>query len=288
MTAFFNITAAALAKSGGGNSLPSGAIGLYLGSDYVSATNTIKNRIAGSTPNNLMPLPIRRFGSSPGYVNNAATADANAVDPFGGNDATSVTTGSASTWGNTTNPASVTLPAGTYTVGIWVRWKNTGGTPATFWFGASSATGSGTATTSWQRFSQTFTSDGVTPFTMYYLRNPNSATQADFEVYNFGLYPGSSDLYLSDPGLAGHITFGIGVGQNKPTQGTGSVQFGGTLGGSIQWPSAQAFTDFTIIYLSKTSGSPSAAGFNPIVASTLTTADSNVAIGLPLSQANLA
>lgn len=260
--------------------LPSGAIGLYLSSDYASATNSIKNRIAGTTPNNLMPFPSRKFGSSPGYVNTATTTDANAVDPLGGNDATSITTASASTWGNTTNPASVTLPAGTYTVGIWVRWKNTGGTSAAFWFGPSTNTGSGTATTSWQRFSKTFTSDGVTPFTMYAIRNPNAATQADFEIFNLGLYPGPSDLYLSDPNIDGHMTFGGGVGQTKPATGTGTVRFGGTLGGSVVFPTAQAFTDFTVIYLSQTNGSPSAASFDSIFSWPLSNGDSSLAIGL--------
>jgi lysophospholipase L1-like esterase len=116
---------------------------------------------------------------------------------------------------------------------------------------------------------------------MFIIRNPNAATQMDFEVYGFSLYAGSVDLDASDPREAGHIMFGQGVGQNTVATGTGTVRFNGATHGVMQLPSSAPLGNvFSVVYIAKTFGSPSASSFNSLWGGSIGNASSTTALGL--------
>jgi lysophospholipase L1-like esterase len=267
---------------GGGVALPSGALAVYVGSDLMTTMKALPNRMAPNPPVNMVPAPRRMFANAKYYTPPASTSivDNNAVGPDGLSEASSITSASVISWAFTTNSASVTLPAGTYTMGINVRWKNSGGSDARFRFGPSGALISATATTSWARYSGQFVSTGVAQ-TINVLVNPvGTSTKVDFEICDFSIYAGSVDLYGTTDTLQGHLKFGAGVGLDTVTTGTGSVKFNGALLGLAQLQNANALTNLTLIYVSKNSGSPSNAAFNAILANSVPGGSSGLMAGL--------
>jgi hypothetical protein len=247
-------------------------------------TNQIKN---GPADPNLLSGPRRLFNGSnifgwahQGFV---TVTDANQPAADGSNDA-STATSSVSSWFISPFGAS-NIPAGTYTVGICVRYGGSG--PTSFNLGEIGAgLGSFNATSSWQRFSRTFTTTGAPDIRF---GNSSAVTQTLLFI-DYELFAGSSDLHSNcavapNAIINGDLIVGYNAFDSTSAVSGGAFQRGGS--GLISLATATTpSTAFTVSYVAKRTGAPTNSTLNAI----LSVADSgtygdwfNIAIGPALS-----
>jgi hypothetical protein len=243
-------------------------------------TNQITN---GPADSNLLSGPRRLFNASNTFgweLQGVTVTDANQAAADGSIDASTATS-----WGSwaITPFGESNIPAGTYTVGICVKYGGSG--PVTFNLGESrSVLGSFIATSSWQRFSQTFTTTGVPDIRF---GNSSAVTQTLFFI-DYELFAGSSDLHSNCAVAPNAVINGdLVVGYNA-FDGTSSVS-GGALkrGGSGLISLATAVTPsnaFTVSYVAKRTGAPTSSTLNAVL-SDATSDWVNITIG-PYFSAN--
>lgn len=249
--------------------LPSGAVGFWVASDFTTSPKpNIPNRLSSAAVSaNVLSSGSSQFGVSITYTAAGVTANARAIGPTGKQTATVVSnSGVASDWVIYVVPSSFALPAGTYTIGVWVRWRGTG--DANFRFGRGTYAAR-TATATWTRYSYQVTSAGTGALTVAIQRPASGNTIADFEIDNFGIYPGSVDLE-ADAAFdysAGHMYFGRHTvdSPSGPTYSSGEIQFLGTQAnrGVIQF--GEALNECTVLYVGGHAGSPSNAASSALL-----------------------
>lgn len=259
-----------VAALGGG--MPSDYAGYWVVSDYVTTpAPAVRNRAAAAGPKNITPAPRRLFGNGNLYsiIAGLTVTDANATAPDGSNDASTVVTAGSGAWAITSNPTTQVFPAGTWTAALSVRKVGaTGAGTGRFGCGPDASLGTFTATASWQRFSQTFVSDGVTALNVKALMAPVGGwSGSTLEICDWCIYQGAADLLASDPVAVGHMKFGRGVGLTPPSAyANGAVSFGGVGDGHVQLPTASALTDaVTVLYLAKLTGTAASTLYNAIM-----------------------
>jgi len=189
-------------------------VGLWYAADYVATPRkAIKNSVNASTPLSANLYSFATYVSNPAlYYYSTTTKTLNYADgPTGAvNSAMRVVgTGNCSI----TDLYNLRLTTGqTYTIAADVK-SNTGSSQGFRMGDYNGAMSSHTATTSWQRFSATFTVDGGT--LPVFLRSPDGTTGWDLVVDNLNIFAGSSDLGRET--LAGHMYFDGRQGDNYTT-----------------------------------------------------------------------
>ena len=213
--------------------LPTGAVGVYYMSDYTASPRPyVPNAVAtGGAPVNLLNNTRRGFSVYEGS-NRTVTENA-AVAPNGKTEAATVVA-SNSSWLFTRTLTG--LAAGTYTFAVHVK-SNSASSETFQLYDGTGARGASTATTTWQRFSCTFTT-GSTSSPQIGLFN--NSTAASLQVTNFELYLGASDLgpepeevgnlYLDAGGrLTAAHTYADGVLDMTAAGSTGLIEFPAAL-----------------------------------------------------------
>jgi hypothetical protein len=255
------------ASGGGVGQLPAGATGIWTASNFAaSPRKMIKNEIVnGTADSNLLIAPRREFSNSALFIDTATLVDANATAPDGTLDASTLTASAGGTWAMVST--TTTVPAGTYTVAVSVKYGGTGGTG--FKLGdSSSTTGTFTATASWQRFTQTFTTAGAINMGLSNV----DASAANLLVCDFQLFAGSSDLNtnaLTQAPLAVQNTdliIGKSAFDASSTVSGGAYQHGSF--GMLQFPATVTPSAFTILYVAARSALGTNTIYQPIVAKT--------------------
>jgi lysophospholipase L1-like esterase len=249
----------------GSAALPSGASGIWYASDYVaSPRKTIPNSLSPSADPNLLSFPRSSFLNTNVWgLNQATLTDNNAVAPDGSTEA-STFAGAASQqwylkWSGTGLPTT-----GTFTVALSV--KAVSGT-ANFKLGDLNTTLTPrTATTSWQRFSATFTAIGAVPFLCFI--SSDSINAGTFAICDFQVFAGSSDLNINaltaKPVATANAELVVGYSNaSSATVSSGAFQHGGL--GCIQFPAAFTPSTFTLVYLAKRSGVIASTGFSSLL-----------------------
>lgn len=239
----FSISGAATAAFDAA-ALVAGAIGFWPMDTYTTSPRKAVPNAMSAVPvsANLFAGSRRVFNTAIGLWNNSSTTVAdNAVnDPLGAQEAS--TSNGTGNWYISQNDATL-VPAGTYTVAVNAK-SNTGANQQFCFSGDGATTRSPvkTATTSWQRFSYTFTASGGQQVAQVMLLSIDGVTAANLQIVDLELYSGSSDL--GPQTLAGHLYSGIS-GFNSTESYSGGYWSPSTGLGAIQFPSAQTLTAFT-------------------------------------------
>lgn len=179
---------------GGGLSLPAGALGLWLTSDYAtSPRKSVPNSLgSGATDANILSLPRRAFTSGalqPWNRANCTLTDCNQTAPDGSTEASTLVATGTAYW--LLQQQSISLPAGTYTLAVSV--KDLGSVATQILVGRDSNSAAKTLSGSWQRFSHTFTLASPTSITVGIFRAETDAA-VDIAICDLELFAGSSDL----------------------------------------------------------------------------------------------
>ena len=247
------------AMTGGGVAVPTTNLqGLWYASDYTT------------TPRKAVPNSVT-VGSTALFGNLRSVST---YSPWNSYEFTSV----SQTWAYADGPTGATLSAfrlvgtgnfylqnsgltngQTYTVAADVK-SNTGSSQNFRMGDAAGTNATKTATTSWQRFTQTFVAAGG-PYTIIW--SPDGTTGCDLVVDNVAVFSGSSDL--GREALAGH--FYINQKQSDTTvtnPATGVLDFSNSGSGIIQFPTAINTTAFTLSIMVKR-GSATDSGYQAIL-----------------------
>lgn len=219
------------------------AIGLWYVDTYESSP---RPRIANANAvtaamSDLLGAPRRFFtqrwqGSSTTIVDSAATA------PDGTTSASTVV--GTAFWFLRAERAD-TLPAGTYTIAVNAK-RNTG-TDQTFCLYAnntSTLSPTKTATSSWQRFSFTFTIGAPSVTNFVGLTGQSGSGASNLQICDLEMYSGSSDL--GPQTYAGHMRIGATAYDTRPVYASGALDLSAQGWGMLQFPTAQALTTFTV------------------------------------------
>jgi hypothetical protein len=228
-----------------GDSIPSGAIAQWWADEYQSSPRPhIPNTLSSQSLTGLVNGSERLFSDTALYTGGGVTVtDLAVTGPTGSQDAATFSCSAAGGGGAWQRGQSVTMAAGTYTVVAAV--KRNAGTDQQFVFRiGSNISPIKTATSSWQRFSYTWTHGGGAATVYLWSANANGgADDAELQVHEFQIHPGSSDLG-AEP-LTGHLGLaGASIAGNEVdiTSGFGVVQF----------DTAQSFADaFTYVCVVK-------------------------------------
>lgn len=220
-------------------------LGSWFASNY-SATPVpcIPNSDATTPAASVINSAPRRLFSNTNHWTKFGTAtitDDAAAAPDGSSEATTVNA-SAGNWVIAFKGAS--LPAGTYTIGVNAK-RNTG-TDQVFAFTATNtATRSSvkTATSSWQRFSYTFTLGVSTAASSISLCSSDGATAANIQICDLELYQGASDLGPST--RAGHLVLGSNAYDTTPSYSGGALDLSTGGYGLIQLAASNTITNVT-------------------------------------------
>jgi lysophospholipase L1-like esterase len=175
-----------------GPRLPLGALGVWYTDQYAASPRAYIPNAVGVAPAgiNLFAGSRRLFTNATLWSLNCTVTDSTATAPDGSSEASTLA-GSGAWWISHKLQGSFPLAAGTYTLAVNVRWRGTGS--ASFQLGAYSAQFvTKTATSSWARFTAPIVSTGGNYWPMMYAAGGSST--ADFEICDFELYAGSSDL----------------------------------------------------------------------------------------------
>lgn len=224
--------------------LPSGAKGAWYAKNYVATPRPyIPNSIAsGGTPVNLFNGSRRQLNNAVFWParNNMTLTDEAVADPAG--NTTAATMVASSTGWNMSR--TITLPAGTYTLAV--NAKRNGGSDETFKFLEPTSTSAvKTATSSWQRFTHTFTASGSSG----QIGLTNNSTAASLQIANLELYSGSSDLG-PEPTEVGHMYLGRGSVPVAHSYSGGVLDLSASASfGYIQFPTNISPTNSTVIGL---------------------------------------
>jgi hypothetical protein len=241
-------------------SFPSGALGVWFAKDVVTSPRTIiPNRVGPNlTDNNILMASRRRFsdGQYWGNIFNAVTVTEGITAPDGSAEASSFVAASGSSWSivSSNDPrtgTAETVNGQTYTIAVSVKSLSGGSLP--FRFGASTL-GNFTATTAYQRFTQTFVATGGCTVGIY---EPLGNGVANFAVCDFELFAGSVDL---NPNALTAKPVRVTNMNLYCSSEAGTVVSGGAFqGGSfglIQLDQARNLNPFTFLYLTKHARTP--------------------------------
>ena len=264
--------------------MPAGAIGIWLGDEYVATTRkVIPNVVATTLPSeSLITAPRRLFGNGEHWVNSGCTiTDGNAAgwDGVAGQASTVVMAagGFLRPRGFEGNSADV-LAAGRYTLARTVRRAAAASSNQSFRgteFSTSVHSANCTATTTMQRFNWCFDWAGG-PIHLLAFDTIDGSTAAQLEVQDCCLFstPGAAlgttttaVTAAADPGAldvpAGHLFIGRSNTDPLPTV-TGGV-FDQSSGGFglIQFDKAQALTAFSVIAITQKTAENN--GFGPLL-----------------------
>lgn len=234
----------ALVGGGAGVVLPEGYDGLWYATDYVSSPRKqIPNAVDPQTSANLLGAPKRLFSNTDLYQKSGTTVTDDAVaDPDGATEAS--TFNGTGNWRVGPAPSS-TFAAGTYTIAI--NAKRNAGTDQQFSFSVdnlATRTAANTATSSWQRFSYTFTKGASWNGNTLYVCSIDGATAANIAVCNFDLYSGSSDL--GPESLVGTMALGVSNVASVPSVTGGAIDFSSGGVGIVQYPANVTGTARTV------------------------------------------
>lgn len=225
---------------------------------YDLPTRTIKNlAAAGQTDPNISLAPRRQFANGVYYGHFSTTvADSAVAAPDGSVQASTVVASSGTTWGlvlNVVAYGNLIVAGQTYTAAITVK-DLSGGVSPNFRFGDfNSSIGSFAASSSYQRFTQTFVAP-ASPNIAFYM--PAAVQGANFAVVDFEIFPGSADLNPAplsakprrvangDMGL--HRDFAVPV--------SGGALLPGTCG-LLQVPAVQTVGPYTLVAVAQRTGS---------------------------------
>lgn len=220
----FGLQLGRLGLSGGAAvaKLPAGAIGIWYADQYVETPRrAIPNAAVSSSPSqSIIAIPRRLFNNTNCFVKVGVTVtDENATAP---DDTTSASTLVGTGNWYVSAASNTNLPVGTYTVAISAR--RSGGSDQVFAFTHdNTATRSPvkTATSSWQRFSYTFTRASALSVSQVLLCSSDGSTGASLEVCDFEIYQGASDLGPAVPD--GHILVGMNHYDSGPACSAGEL-----------------------------------------------------------------
>lgn len=235
-----------IGNTSGSLALPSGALGYWVSSDYQASPNpVVKNRqTLAAVSQNLLRITTRNIGLY-WTIGGATWTNAFATGPSG---LTTACRYQASAGAGSEQSAQ--LVAGTYTLAVNAK-SNTAGTQ-TFKL-ADTITGSGpvlTATTSWQRFTRTFS-----PGSAFDPQIFDGGSGCDILFDNVELYSGSSDL--GPQTLGGHLYLGKNFSTQVPSGGVGGYLDFGAVSSSLGYVSFDGTTSasaFTFLAIFKKTG----------------------------------
>lgn len=235
------------APGGPGSSklLPTGAVAAWYADQYsASPRRVIPNALSSSAVSqNLFPAPRRLFANTIYYASTALTiTDDAAAGPDGTSGEASTIVASGATW-LLRQAGGGNVPAGTYTLACWAK-RNTG-TDQTFCFSKdNTATRSSTktATSTWQRFTYTFTLGSSTAATQFSICNDGS-TSANLQICDLELFSGSSDLGgATGTNPAGHCYLGSNHYATQPAVASNELDLSNQGYGQVQLPSNLALS----------------------------------------------
>lgn len=235
--------------------MPSGALGIWYADQYqTSPRNAVPNAAsATSVSSNLVSAPRHLFNNGAYFSQNATTIVDNATTAPDG-----LTEASTVVWGNTDSyvkTVTMTLPAGTYTVGIDV--KTTDSSTVSFRMGPNGSMVTKSANGSWQSFSTTFTIGSLQDPNVIFVRSANTTTPANLAICNARVFAGSSDLGADI--MRGHMYFGsTNYDTAQPTYASGvlTLNAGGKFG-TVQMPTSNSLTAWTAIVVGERLAAPS-------------------------------
>lgn len=227
--------------------MPSGALGIWYGDQYVNgARKYIPSAIASDAAPVCMWTGSRRLFASNKNIwsGTAVTVTDSAVTGPDGNTQASTVVGSTSGW--TVNRQLNGVPAGQYTIGIHVK-SNTG-TNQGFRLALGATTSSVlTATTAWQRFTLTTTWAGGN--IQVYIQNDGS-TAASIQIDNFECFAGAADL--GPEPSSWHISLGGHKYDTNASVTGGVISMPNTSGyGLLAPPSATTFSTITVVAIAR-------------------------------------
>lgn len=253
--------------------MPAGALGIWYASDYETVPRKrIRNSLAPSnTPidQNLLTCSRRLFTNTLFGVANAGVGntivDANATAPDGSGDATTVTAAGTNTWSLRTNPNTMTLPAGTYT--LCVSAKSISGSTSFQLGDNTTGLAAQTATGSWARYTKTFTTTGSV---FLITAGPVTIAAQTLLFCDMELFAGSVDLNPNPLGAPPLSIQNIDLKLGKSAIDASSVVTNGALinGSSaiLQFPTALTPANYTVIYVARRSAAGNNAGFQAVIA----------------------
>lgn len=235
-----------------------GLLGAWYADQIDPTVRYIPNAVASRPVSaNRARAPRRLFNNTSFWGKTSATiTDDYTTAPDGSSEASRLLS-TANNWLLVSPGAGIgTFPAGTYTCGVNVK-SNTGGSQ-TFRLsmdGGSNNSTVQTATTSWQRFSFTYTFVSSQNIKLTLL-NPDGATSGDIVFCDFELYEGSSDLGPTTPDS--HWYLGLSTKTTQPTYASGLLDCSANGFGLVQLPTAitlDTTNKFTAICLASKTGS---------------------------------
>lgn len=245
--------------------LPSGAIGVWYMDQFLSRSNRVGvvRNAASAVPAYQTMLPVSRrlyanvwgMWAKTGGVSTVSDNDALAFD--GTNTASTFTVTGGASWGVYASLLGTGPSAGTYTIGCNVRLVSGDGR---FKIGqpfGSQWSSEFTATSSWQRFSFTFSWNGV-PFPGFGIGTNNASVGTGvFEISSIEMFPGSSDLGPESFGDAHMCTYSSST--SNVTFSNGLVSFQDAVGfGYIDFLNQYSTSTVTAVAVTKP-----LSGFNP-------------------------
>jgi hypothetical protein len=252
-------TVVTVGNSGGSTSvpsLPSGAIGLWLADRYESARKCIPNSAStAKVSQNLFACPRRVFSNTIYYSKGSLTVtDDAAVGPDGTAGEASTIISTAGGWFLSQVAGGGNIPAGTYTLCVWAK-SNSGSSEVFAFSKDNTVTRSSvqTATTSWQRFTYTFTLASSTNCAVILLCSSNGSTNASLQICDFELFAGSFDLGSPNGTTpAGHLYLGRNHYSTTPTVASNELDISTGGWGQVQLPANEALsTGFTYVCWAK-------------------------------------
>lgn len=233
--------------------MPSGIQGLWVMDTWGAYPNNIvKNLAAVSTPElNLLRNPRRFFTTGAvgtAWITTGFTTvkeDGTVAGWDGSNSATQLTASVANS-GSVSWQSTLTLPAGTYTLAVWVRSRT--GSPQTFNMRHGATTVNKTADITWSRQTVTFTLASPTATALYPVINDGLGGTLDIEIMDAKLY--AAGAAPADVTPAGHMYFGAS-GFDTVSCVNGELDFTGGKQGDCEWKDPFTSGSSTIIVIAK-------------------------------------
>lgn len=227
----------------GGASLPAGAIGVYYATDYQSTPRKlIPNAVSTvAVESNLLQYPRRLFNTGIGWQKGGVTTITDAAATFtpdGTGDASIMTTTASNSY---LQWVPLTVPAGDYTMAIWVR-SRSGGTQDFRMCVDFGGQVTKTAQTTWTRFTQTFTVTAAS-HQFLFVQTTAALTALDLEICDAKLYAGTSAG--TEYALSGHMYLGSSHYDTRPSVTAGEVDFTSVGYGVMQHPANVTLTAST-------------------------------------------
>lgn len=229
--------------------MPAGAVGLWYADQYSTSPRPHVPNTASTTPTtgiSLLSAPRRQFTHSVWTKTLITATDPGLPGPDGKNEA-SLLTCAAGSW-HLMPELTPTLPAGQYTLAVWVRSNSGADQQFQMWF----VTGNTlspvkTATSTWTRFTLTATvsagSVSIRPLIAV------GGAAATLEVCDLELFAGTQDLHQP---LDGHFVVGLtGRSTALPTFANGMLDFSVNGFGEIQLANAFNTTNYTAIVVTE-------------------------------------